>query len=169
MLLVIKQSACSSARQDCVSVDICLWSSNNRPAHRRARTARRLTDAPGDQTLGQLFGGPTQPHSPQSECSSGTPFLLICFHALFPCDSLSCSQIPLLLDLISRAASASTRPMRCCPLAIHQLLRQQAVAGAGICGWSKYYCLNFIYDCADHLLGISLPPGLSVIPFLVRF
>ena len=82
MLLVIKQSACSSARQDYVSIDRCLWLSNNRPAHRRARiacrltdasgqhtiawTARRLTDAPGYQTLGQLLSGPTQPHSPQS-------------------------------------------------------------------------------------------------------
>ena len=66
MPLVIKQAACSSTRQDCVSFDRRLWMANNRPAHLRARTARRLTDAPGDQTLGLLFGGPTQPHSPQS-------------------------------------------------------------------------------------------------------
>ena len=33
-----------------MSIDICLWSSNNRPAHRRARTACRLTDALSDQT-----------------------------------------------------------------------------------------------------------------------
>ena len=75
--LVTKQSACSSARQDCVSVDRRLWSPHHRPANRRARTVCRLTDASKDQTIGLLIGAPglrvgrqTPLVTKQSACSS---------------------------------------------------------------------------------------------------
>ena len=79
MSLLTKQWACSSPRQDWVSIDRRLWSPNNRPAQRCARTVsvdrrfwwprngpahrldktgRRLTDASGHQTIGMLIGAP---------------------------------------------------------------------------------------------------------------